>query len=111
METGVLFGSPKYQVKRGLVEGLLDKQQLDENAQSTESTNTSDTRPASCNDEPISQHGGQAMSFTAITLEAALAIEPAKLSGVIDGIPVNPAKPPARDIKHDEREPEEMIPV
>ena len=28
---GVLFGSPKYQVKRGLVEGgFLDKQQLDE---------------------------------------------------------------------------------
>ena len=49
------------------------------------------------------------MSFTAITLEAALAIEPAKLSGVIDGIPVNPAKPPARDIKNDERETEELI--
>ncbi|ASI21406.1 hypothetical protein E4188_23095 (plasmid) [Aeromonas media] len=49
------------------------------------------------------------MSFTAITLEAALAIEPTKLSGVIDGIPVNPANPPASDIKHDERETEEMI--
>lgn len=34
---GVLFGSPKYQVKGGLVEGgFLDKQQLDEKG-STES--------------------------------------------------------------------------
>jgi len=49
------------------------------------------------------------MSFTAITLEAAQAIEPTELSGVIDGIPVNPADPPARDIKNDERETEELI--
>lgn len=49
------------------------------------------------------------MPFTAITLEAAQAIDPAQLSGVIDGIPVNPANPPARDIKNDERETEELI--
>ena len=49
------------------------------------------------------------MSFTAITLEAALAIEPAELSGVIDGIPVNPTNPPARNKANEHRSAEELM--
>lgn len=49
------------------------------------------------------------MSFAAITLDVALTMAPAELSGVIDGIPVNPAVPPARDIPNEERSVEELM--
>ncbi|AKJ36921.1 hypothetical protein GL272_19530 [Aeromonas veronii] len=49
------------------------------------------------------------MSFTTITLDVALTMAPADLSGVINGIPVNPAEPPARDIPNEERSAEELM--
>lgn len=49
------------------------------------------------------------MPFTAITLEAALAMEPAALSGVIEGIPVNPTEQPAGNIANERRSAQELM--
>lgn len=49
------------------------------------------------------------MPFTTITPEAALAMEPAALSGVIEGIPVNPTEQPARNIANERRSAQELM--
>lgn len=67
-----------------------------------------DNHPATCNDE-LSANKEAPMPFTAISLATALTMEPAEISGVIDGIPVNPSEPPAIDIPNECRSSEELM--